>query len=126
MRRGVADDALASIGREAGRRTPMALVAMGDLLEAGVSPGPAMDMMREALVRTTGEEGLLEVPTTVRRLVREGALTPDAAREVMRAMRDGVPLRRVRHDAPPGTPDRPTDARPVPQGSDPTRTRTPG
>ena len=126
LRRGVASDALTSIGQEAGTRTPIALVVMGDLLEAGILPGPAMDVMREALVRTTGEEGLLDVPTALRRLVREGALAPDAARQVLRSMRDGVPLRQVRRDARPGATDRRPDARPVPQGSDPTRTRTPG
>ena len=119
-------DALTSIGREAGTRTPMALVVMGDLLDAGVSAGRAMEVMREALVRTTGEEGLLDVPTALRRLVREGALAPDAARQVLRAMRDGMSLRRVRHDGRPGGPDRRPNARPVPQGSDPTRDRTPG
>ena len=126
LRRGVAADALTSIGREAGTRTPMALVVMGDLLDAGVPAGRAMEVMREALVRTAGEEGLLDVPTTLRRLVREGALAPDAAQQVLRAMRDGVSLRRVRHDGRPGGPDRRPNARPVPQGSDPTRDRTPG
>jgi hypothetical protein len=126
LRRGVASDALTSIGQDAGTRTPIALVVMGDLLEAGVSPGPAMDVMREALVRTRGEEGLLDVPTALRRLVREGALAPDAARQVLRSMRDGVSLRQVRRDTRPGATDRRPDARPVPQGSDPTRTRTPG
>ena len=126
LRRGVAADALTSIGQEAGTRTPMALVVMGDLLEAGVPEGRAIEVMREALVRTTGEEGLLDVPTALRRLVREGALAPDAAGQVLRAMRDGVSLRQVRHDARPGGADRRTNARPVPQGSDPTRDRTPG
>lgn len=126
LRRGVAADALTSIGREAGARTPMALVVMGDLLDAGVPAGQAMEVMREALVRTTGEEGLLDVPTALRRLVREGALAPDAAGHVLRAMRDGVPLRRVRYDGRPGGPDRRPNTRPVPQGSDPTRDRTPG
>ncbi len=126
LRRGVTADALTSIGREAGPRTPMALVVMGDLLEAGVSSGPAMEMMREALVRTTGDAGLLDVPTALRRLVREGAMTPDAARQVLQAMRDDVALRGVRHDGRPGGPDRRTNARPVPQGSDPTRNRPPG
>ena len=126
LRRGVAADALTSIGREAGTRTPMALVVMGDLLDAGVSAGRAMEVMREAFMRTTGEEGLLDVPTALRRLVREGALAPDAAGQVLRAMRDGVSLRRVRHDGRPGGPDRRPNARPVPQGSDPARDRTPG
>ncbi len=126
LRRGVAADALTAIGQEAGTRTPMALVVMGDLLEAGVSEGRAIEVMREALIRTTGDEGLLDVPTALRRLVREGALARDAAGQVLRAMRDGVSLRQVRHDGRPGGPDRRPNARPVPQGSDPTRDRTPG
>ncbi len=123
LRRGVAADALTTIGLDAGARTPMALVVMGDLLEAGVPAGRAMEVMQEALVRTIGDEGLLDVPTALRRLVRDGALAPDAAGEMLRAMRDGVPLRRVL-DAAPGSDVRPP-ARPVPQGSDPTRDRPP-
>ena len=129
LRRGVAADALTSIGREAGARTPMALVVMGDLVEAGVPAGRAIEVMQEALVRTNGEEGLLEVPTALHRLVREGALAPDAAGQMLRAMRDGVSLRRVRHRAPGRPHTRPQTrphARPVPQGSDPTRVRTSG
>ncbi len=113
-------------GREAGARTPMALVVMGDLVEAGVPAGRAIEVMQEALVRTNGEEGLLEVPTALHRLVREGALAPDAAGQMLRAMRDGVSLRRVRHDGRPGRSDRRPNARPVPHGSDPTRVRTSG
>ena len=125
LRRGVAADALASIGRDAGTRTPIALVVMGDLVEAGVPTGRAIEVMQEALVRTTDEEGLLDVPTALRRLVRDGALARDAAGEMLRAMRDGVPLRRLR-DGAPRRADRRPPARPVPQGSDPTRDRTPG
>ena len=62
LRRGVAADALTSIGREAGTRTPMALVVMGDLLDAGVPAGRAMEVMREALVRTSGEEACSTYP----------------------------------------------------------------
>ena len=120
LRRGVGPEALTSIGREAGARTPMALVVMGDLVEAGVPAGRAMEVMREALVQTTGDDGLLDVPTALRRLVREGAHAPDAAGQVLDAMRDGVSLRRVRHRAPGQTDARPP-ARPIPHGSDPTR-----
>jgi len=130
LRRGVTAEALTSIGQEAGDRTPMALVVMGDLLDAGVSGGRAIEVMREALARTRGEDGLLDVPTTLRRLVREGALAPDAARQVLRAMRDGVSLKQVRYDGRRGGADRGVDrrtnARPIPQGSDPTRDRTSG
>ena len=103
----------------------MALVVMGDLVEAGVPAGRAIEVMQEALVRTTDEEGLLDVPTALRRLVRDGALARDAAGEMLRAMRDGVPLRQLR-DGAPRRADRRPPARPVPQGSDPTRDRTPG
>ena len=126
--KGVTGDALTLIGQDAGARTPVALVVMGDLMDEGVPAGRAMEVMREALVRTTGDEGLLDVPMALRRLVRDGALAPDAAREMLRAMRDGVPLRRIR-DGAPRRPDAGPDgrpiARPVPQGSDPTRDRPP-
>ena len=124
LRRGVAGDALTSIGRDAGERTPTALYVMGDLVEDGVPAGRAMEVMREALVRTTGEEGLFDVSPALRRLVRDGTLAPDAAGEMLRAMRNGVPLRELR-DAAPGRPDTGPTARPVPQGSDPTLDRPP-
>ncbi len=47
-------------------------------------------------------------------------ISTDAAGQVLDAMRDGVSLRRVRHRAPGRTDARPP-ARPIPQGSDPTR-----
>ncbi len=126
--KGVQGDALTLIGQDAGSRTPMALVVMSDLVEDGVPAGRAMEVMREALVRTTGDEGLQDVTTQLRRLVRDGALARDAAGEVLRAMRDGVPLRRMRDSAPrrpDAGPDARPIARPIPQGSDPTRDRPP-
>jgi hypothetical protein len=124
LTRGVAGDALTEIGRDAGERTPMALLVMGDLVEDGVPAGRAMEVMREALARTTGDEGLFDVSPALRRLVRDGALAPDAAAEMLRAMRNDVPLRELR-DAAPGRPDTGPPARPVPQGSDPTLDRPP-
>lgn len=120
LRRGVAPEALQSMGDRAGERTPMALVVMGDLIEAGVPTDRAMEVVREALTRTRTEGGLLDVPITLRRLVREGALAPDAARRVLGAMRDGTPLRRLRHRTGGRIPDR-VRSRPVPPGSEPTR-----
>ncbi len=120
--RGVAPDALSSIGRDAGARTPVALIVLGDLAEAGVPAGRAMEVMQEALARTTGEEGLLDVTPALHRMVRDGDLATDAAGRMLRAMRDGVSLRQMR-DAAPGRLD--TSVRPVPQGSDPTRDRPP-
>lgn len=120
LRRGVEPEALRSMGDRAGERTPMALVVMGDLIEAGVPTDRAMEVVREALARTRTEGGLLDVPITLRRLVREGALAPDAARRVLGAMRDGTPLRRLRHRTGGRVPDR-VRSRPIPPGSEPTR-----
>lgn len=120
LRRGVTAEALQSMGDRAGERTPMALVVMGDLVEAGVPTDRALEVVREALARTRTEGGLLDLPLTLRRLVREGALAPDAARRVLGAMRDGIPLRRLRHRTGGRVPDR-VQSRPVPPGSEPTR-----
>ncbi len=119
-----AGEALTSIGQDAGARTPVALMVMGDLMDAGVPPERAMEVMQEALVRTTGEEGLLDVTPALHRMVRDGALATDAAGRMLRAMRDGVSLRQIR-DAPPGRLDTRPPARPIPQGSDPTLDRPP-
>lgn len=120
LRRGVSPELVAAIGREAEDRTPMALLIVGDLLEAGIPHDRALEVLREALARTRGEEALRDVPTTIRRLMRQGSLPHDAARDVLDAMRRGTPLDRLRHRRRPPNVllHRP---RPVPPGSEPTR-----
>ncbi|RMH20443.1 MAG: hypothetical protein D6701_03760 [Gemmatimonadetes bacterium] len=122
LRRGVAPDAVRAVGERAGERTPMALVVMGDLVEAGVPADRAVEVLREALQRTRTEEGLLDVPAALRRMVRDGVLPPDAARRMLRAMRDGVPVDRIHRRPGGGVPDR-VKGRPVPPGSEPSRLR---
>lgn len=125
IRRGVSHQSITDVSREGGNRTAVALLVAGDLAESGVTGDRALHMIREALARTRDDKGLLDVPATLRRLVREGAIPRDAAEDMLKAMRDGKPLGRVRHRPGGGLPH--GDAfktRPVPPGSDPTDTRT--
>jgi hypothetical protein len=124
LRRGVSHQAISDVSRAGGSRTAVALLVAGDLVAAGVTGERALHMIREALARTRDEGGLLDVPATLRRLVREGAVPRDAAEEMLKAMRDGTPLRRVRHRPGGGIPGADVfRTRPVPPGSDPTSTR---
>jgi len=122
--RGVPPETIRELGRSGTDRTAVALLVAGDLAESGITGDRALQVIREALNRTRDEAGLLEVPATLRRLVREGAVPRDAVDRMLRALRDGRPLHRVRHR--PGGRDL-LDAvrrRPVPPGSDPTRDRS--
>lgn len=120
LRRGVAPELVASIGRDAEDRAPIALLMVGDLIEAGVPADRALEVLREALARNRGEDALRDVPATIRRLVRQGSRPHDAARDVLDAMRRGTPLRRLNH-RPPRLDLLTHRPRPVPPGSQPAR-----
>ncbi|GMR12577.1 MAG: hypothetical protein BMS9Abin29_0767 [Gemmatimonadota bacterium] len=120
LRRGVAPELVATIGRDAANRAPIALLMVGDLVEAGVPPDRALEVLREALSRTRGEDELRDVPATIRRLVRQGSRPRDAARDVLNAIRRGTPLRRL-HRRPPRLDILTHRPRPVPPGSRPAR-----
>jgi hypothetical protein len=127
LRRGVSHQAITDVSRAGGHRTAVALLVAGDLVESGVTGERALNMIREALAHTRDDDGLLDVPATLRRLVREGAVPRDAAEEMLKAMRDGTPLRRVRHRPGGGRPGADVfRTRPVPPGSDPTSSRRRG
>ncbi|MFV2007370.1 MAG: hypothetical protein ACC667_07980 [Longimicrobiales bacterium] len=120
LKRGVAPELVASIGRDAANRAPIALLMVGDLVEAGVPADRALEVLREALSRTRGEDELRDVPATIRRLVRQGSQPRDAVRDVLDAMRRGTPLRRL-HRRPPRLDLLTHRPRPVPPGSRPAR-----
>lgn len=120
LRRGVAPELVASLGRDAAERAPIALLMIGDLVEAGIPADRALEILREALARTRGEDALRDVPATIRRLVRQGARPHDAARDVLNAIRRGAPLRRLQH-RPPSLDLLTHRPRPVPPGSHPAR-----
>jgi len=99
LRRGAPPEAVTSVGREAGPRSPVALVTLGDLVEARVPSERALELIGQALSRGAGEETLLSAPGAVRRMVRRGTPPGAAARAVARAIRAGRP------PVPPGSRD---------------------
>ena len=120
LRRGVEPELVASLGRDAADRAPIALLMIGDLVEAGIPADRALEVLREVLSRNRGEDALRDVPATIRRLVRQGARPQDAARDVLDAIRRDIPLRRLHHRRP-GLDFLTHRPRPVPPGSHPAR-----
>ncbi|MEZ4417728.1 MAG: hypothetical protein R3E10_18370 [Gemmatimonadota bacterium] len=102
LQRGVPGEALRAVGREAGERTPVALVVLGDLAETGVPVDGALEVVRQALSQRENPDALLHVPAAVRRLLRDGVAPDRAVRDVTRLMRDGVPPDRIRGRRPGG------------------------
>jgi hypothetical protein len=86
LRRGAPDDAVRQVGRQAGSDRAAALVVLGDLVEAGVPAGDAVDVVDTALRQGRRGEGLLAIPGVIRRLQREGTPPGLAARAVARTM----------------------------------------
>jgi len=114
--RGVPADALRSLDSEAAR-SPMAVLVLTELHEAGVPTDRALAVLRDAIARRIREDRMLDIPADVRRLIREGRPPSDAADQVRRGLQRG----RGNGDVGP----------PVPPGSEPTtdrasRTRTRG
>jgi hypothetical protein len=113
LQRGVGADALNQLGqREEGGTgpTPMAVLVLADLVEAGVPTERALGVLREAMRMRQGEQQMLGISGRVRQLMRQGQSPQEAAEQVRRAIRQG---RRGGGVGPP-----------VPPGSEPvTRTR---
>lgn len=92
LQRGVEVEVLRRLGqREEGspEASPMAVLVLADLVEAGVPADRALGMVREALRLRTGEEQMLGLTARVRRLMRQGQSPQDAAEQVRRALRRG-------------------------------------
>jgi len=116
LQRGVPSEALRSLDSGA-TRSPMAVLVLAELHEAGVPTDRALAMLREATAQRTREDRMLDIPAEVRRLIRDGRPPSDAADQVRRGLRRG----RGNGDVGP----------PVPPGSEPAtdraaRTRTRG
>ena len=76
-------------------RTSMALLVLGDLIQAGVSADEAIAVVREALSHGAADQAMLTIRPTVQRLLRDGRTPTDAADAIRRALRDGRPIHRV-------------------------------
>jgi hypothetical protein len=124
LQRGVPIEGLRQLA-DAPARSPMGLVVVADLIEAGVPHDHAQRLVRDALDRGTGDESLLTIPEAVRRLVRSGRSPAEAAAAVRRAVREGRDIRRPPPAIRPGQVDR--IRAPAPPGSEPvTRQRRRG
>ncbi len=68
------------------RGVPEAMVALGDLVAAGVPPDEAESLLLDAATRRQNNDDVLGLPAQVRRWIRQGYQPTDAAAEVRRTM----------------------------------------
>ncbi|HKK07484.1 MAG TPA: hypothetical protein VKA44_01215 [Gemmatimonadota bacterium] len=90
LQKGVPAGAIHSVGA-AGGRDPMALVALGDLIDAGVPADQAVGLVRKALDGGRRGDQLLDIPSRVRSLMRQGTPPGQAAEAVGKAIGQGTP-----------------------------------
>jgi len=105
LQRGVSRDALRSLPSDR-PRSPLAVLALAELVESGVPPERAIAILREAVTQSAPDGGMLDVAARVRRLVRQGATPQEALERVLRALQRN--RARVGPAVPPGSePQRP-------------------
>ncbi len=114
LQRGVPSNSLRSRDSEA-VRSPMAVLILAELHENGVPTDRALAVLREATAQRTREDRMLDIPSDVRRLIRQGRPPSDAADQVCRGLQRGHGNGDVDPPVPPGS--EPTD------GASRTRTR---
>jgi hypothetical protein len=88
IRRGVGADALRSL-TERGHHSPMAVLVLADLMEAGVPSDRALEVVHEAVGQRMREQNVLDIPGQVRKLMKEGRSAQEAAEEVRRSLGRG-------------------------------------
>lgn len=88
LQRGVAMNALRDLGANEGR-SPMAVLVLADLVEAGVPSEQALEVLHEAMRQRTGEQAMLGITNRVRMLMRQGQSPRDAAEQVRGVMQRG-------------------------------------
>ncbi|MBT8397558.1 MAG: hypothetical protein HKO65_13585 [Gemmatimonadetes bacterium] len=92
LQRGVEPELLSRLGQREGDSpgaSPMAVLVLADLVEAGVPADRALGMVREALRMRTGEQQMLGMTARVRQLMRQGQSPQDAAEQVRRSLQRG-------------------------------------
>jgi len=92
LQRGVGVEALQGLARgEEGSPgpSPMAVLVLAELVEAGVPAERALGVLREAMRVRTREQRMLDISGEVRRLMRQGQSPQEAADQVRRALQRG-------------------------------------
>ena len=100
LQRGVPRDALESLPADR-PRSPMAVLALTELMESGVPRERAIQILREAIAQRARDDGMLDISARVRQLIRQGVAPQDAVERIRRMLlRDRA---RVGPAVPPGS-----------------------
>ncbi len=92
LQRGIDVEILRSLGRREGdspEPSPMAVLVLADLVEAGMPADRALGVVREALRLRTGEQQMLGMTAQVRQMMRQGRSPQEAAEQVRRSLQRG-------------------------------------
>jgi hypothetical protein len=86
--RGVPEDVVRTVAAVNPRDDQLtaSMVALGDLVAAGVPPDQAENLLLDAATRRQDNDDVLALPAQVRRWIRQGYQPTDAAAEVKRTM----------------------------------------
>lgn len=101
LQRGVEADLLRRLAQEGGEGgeaggwgqgqgpSPVAVLVLADLVEAGVPAERALEVLQEAVRARTRDQQMLGIPGRVRQLMRQGQSANEAAEQVRRALQRG-------------------------------------
>ena len=92
LQRGVPRDALQSLPSDR-PRSPMAVLALTELIESGVPRDRAIQLLREVMQQRARDDNMLDISARVRRLINQGVPPADAIERVRQALqrnRDNV------------------------------------
>jgi hypothetical protein len=92
LQRGVEVEVLQRLGQREGDSpgpSPMAVLVLADLVEAGVPAERALGVLREAMRMRTAEQQMLGITAQVRQLMRQGQSAQAAAEQVRRSLQRG-------------------------------------
>jgi hypothetical protein len=106
LQRGVEADLLRRLGRpeeDTPGPSPMAVLVLADLVEAGVPADRALNVLRQAMRLRAGEQQMLGISGRVRQLMRQGQSPQDAAEQVRRSLQRGRGGGGVGPPVPPGS-----------------------
>jgi len=106
LQRGVELEVLTRLGQREGDSpgpSPMAVLVLADLVEAGVPADRALGVLHEAMRMRTREEQMLGISARVRQLMRQGQSPQEAAEQVRRSLQQGRRGGGVGPPVPPGS-----------------------
>ena len=106
LQRGVELEVLRRFGQgeeEGPGPSPMAVLVLADLVEAGVPADRALGVLQEAMRMRTQEQQMLGISARVRQLMRQGQSPQDAAEQVRRSLQRGRRGGGVGPPVPPGS-----------------------